>query len=503
MPFESILYPPDAVQPPRAELPPQLLTDLGLDQIVARLGKSCEALWPFYTPVQDDAVVQYRQAVMRDLEDLSLRRRFAALARQLRALQRQLSAQGMEQLPYVRSSDVLAAAEQYTAQLQEFIADFPYRTVQSKGIESFLLYLRDCLNRTIGMRMNAMALERELKRIQYTILLKGREIRVGKPDGHASIDKLVETLFGRFQQAGHGTGTCQAPAGETDVQNENAILTLLAGVYPDLFAKLLEFGETYRDFADQKLFQFASDIWFYLSYLDETDRIKRLGIAFCYPEVTDCWDGCRAEGSFDLALAARLADRQACPVQNGFELCGSERILVVTGPNQGGKTTYARMLCQLFYLASLGVRVPGSAAALRLPDRIFTHFGKTGAGGADNLCLELLRLREILNQATERSLVLINEIFASVSHSDGLYLGTQMMELLERIGCMAVCVTFLEELASCGAHTVSMTSRILPETSDRRSYQILQHAPDGHAYALSLLEKKGLTYDQIMGRLTE
>lgn len=111
MTFESILYPPDAVPPP------QVFTDLGLDQIVEWIGRSCEELWPFYMPIQERATVEYRQAIMRDLEDLSIRRRFARLSQQLCALRRQLSAHGMETLPYVRSSSLLAAASQYVLQL--------------------------------------------------------------------------------------------------------------------------------------------------------------------------------------------------------------------------------------------------------------------------------------------------------------------------------------------------------------------------------------------------
>lgn len=502
--FESILFPPQASHPEPVVQQPAYFRDLGLDQIVETVTRSCDDPQLFFTPIFNRETILYRQAIMRDLEDITLRRRFSKLSSQLRTLRRQLTARGQEKLEYVEYSSLLSAADNYMTILREFTAEFPYGIINSKGLIDFLHYIRQCLNspKIVQMHMDLIDLERKLQSIEYTIFLRNYEIRVGKPEGQQSLDELVETLFNRFQQESHGGGTCQAPAGEADPRNENAILTLLANYYPDIFDQLHKFYDNYEGFADSRILQFASDIQFYISYLDYTDQVKDLNCSFCYPEITDTWEGCQANNSFDLALAARISDQQENIVTNGFELRGAERILVITGPNQGGKTTYARMLGQLHYLASLGVRVPGSSAILRPMDQIFTHFGETGQHGADNLREELLRLKDIIQHATEQSLILINEIFASVSHEDGLFLGNRMMEQLTEIGCMAVCVTFIEELALYGPQTVSMMSGIQPGTDAKRSHRITRKAPDGQAYALSLAEKKELTYDQIIRRLT-
>jgi DNA mismatch repair protein MutS len=241
----------------------------------------------------------------------------------------------------------------------------------------------------------------------------------------------------------------------------------------------------------------------YLAYLDYMKRFASAGLSFCYPEVSTESKQIFARDAFDLALANTLVPKGAPVVCNDFALDGAERIFVVTGPNQGGKTTFARMFGQLPYLASLGFPVPGREARLFLPDQIFTHFEREEdiANLRGKLEDELVRIHDILRQATSDSIVIMNESFGSTTLNDSLLLGTAVMKQLIARDLLCVYVTFVDELASLAPSSVSLMSTVVPDNPATRTFKVVRQPANGLAYAAAIADKYGLTYETLRRRI--
>ncbi|MGH2535096.1 MAG: DNA mismatch repair protein MutS [Thermomicrobiales bacterium] len=147
-------------------------------------------------------------------------------------------------------------------------------------------------------------------------------------------------------------------------------------------------------------------------------------------------------------VEATLAGEAFIP--NDCRLGGAEpRLLLVTGPNMGGKSTYLRQVALIVLLAQTGSFVPAAAARIGLVDRIFTRVGAHDdlAGGASTFMVEMVETATILHHATRRGLVILDEVGRGTSTDDGLAIARAVVEdLHDRIGARTLFATHYLEL---------------------------------------------------------
>ena len=125
-----------------------------------------------------------------------------------------------------------------------------------------------------------------------------------------------------------------------------------------------------------------------------------------------------------------------------------ERLLMITGPNMGGKSTYMRQTALIVLLAHCGSFVPATSARIGDIDRIFTRIGSADdlAGGKSTFMVEMIETANILNQATDKSLVLMDEVGRGTATTDGLAIAHACVNKLLSIGCLTLFATHYFEL---------------------------------------------------------
>jgi DNA mismatch repair protein MutS len=134
------------------------------------------------------------------------------------------------------------------------------------------------------------------------------------------------------------------------------------------------------------------------------------------------------------------------------------RLLLVTGPNMGGKSTYLRQAALIVLLAHIGSFVPAAEAHVGLVDRIFSRVGAQDdiASGASTFMVEMVETATILNQATDRSLVILDEVGRGTSTADGLAIARAVLEdLHDRVRARALFATHYLELTALGGEAGS------------------------------------------------
>ena len=305
------------------------------------------------------------------------------------------------------------------------------------------------------------------------------------------------TPFTMLSHAGNGT------ASESLLMNN--LTSLVEEMLPAVTAKLRKTLKRYTDRSGTALAHLGDELLFYFCFIRLEQRIKEAGfpcsMVSCSEEETHLSDFYNVK----LALCYLDGTVRNPIVYNPLDFTREHTILILTGPNQGGKTIFTQGIGLAFLLAQHGVFAPCKSGTLRICDGIYTHFpaDENRTVSLGRLGEEAVRFREICSTATRDSLLLLNESFATTSHTESLYIAENSLKYLCCLGARTCFNTHMHELASnpsalqtenavCGAVSVVMGKRNSPQ-----SYQIRYEPPDGLSYAYEIAKQYGITFDQL------
>jgi DNA mismatch repair protein MutS len=171
-------------------------------------------------------------------------------------------------------------------------------------------------------------------------------------------------------------------------------------------------------------------------------------------------------------------------IGNNTLLNNARRMLLITGPNMGGKSTYMRQNALITLLAHCGAFVPAQSATLSLVDRIFTRIGSSDdlASGLSTFMVEMTETANILHNATDRSLVLMDEVGRGTSTFDGLSIAwAAAVALAERVRALTFFATHYFELTALPDDYAAMANVHLDATEHEDHVVFMHHIQEGPA----------------------
>jgi len=199
-------------------------------------------------------------------------------------------------------------------------------------------------------------------------------------------------------------------------------------------------------------------------------------------------------------------------IPNDLQMGDGRRMLVITGPNMGGKSTYMRQTALIVILAHIGSFVPADSAVLGPVDRVFTRIGASDdlAGGRSTFMVEMVETANILNNATEHSLVLMDEIGRGTGSYDGLALAWACAGwLANNIGAYTLFATHYFELTTLAEQLANACNVHLDavEHGDRIIFMhSVKDGPASRSYGLQVAQLAGVpaaVIEQARRRLRE
>ena len=254
-----------------------------------------------------------------------------------------------------------------------------------------------------------------------------------------------------------------------------------------------KFIDNFSGFFDQLLFQAA----FYRGAVNLSSHMKRIGIDYCFPVVCDKHDIAFSElKEFVMCMEQRVnAVGNTCNIQK-------KNLVIITGANQGGKSTFLRSVGIAQIMMQAGLQVAAETFSSGIFTSVFTHFTRRedSAMNSGRLEEELGRMNTIIDNLDNDSLVLLNESFATTTEIDGSIIAYDIIKALNEAGVKIITVTHLlsfarkmyaesEEVLKSTGHTDITFFCAERKDDGERTFKMIQSVPELTSFGLDLYKE--------------
>ena len=276
----------------------------------------------------------------------------------------------------------------------------------------------------------------------------------------------------------------------------------------DVMAKSLRRTlDKYSEMALSEVADVIPEFIYYIRFIDFLSKIESKGFKLTKPKAVPKGDvSMQAKGFYNFKLAMNLLTPKDLVV-NDLDFDNDHTIYILTGANRGGKTTATQGIGLLYALAQGGVQVPADSFEFAPADCIYTHFPADEDQTMDlgRLGEECIRFKEIFTEATDSSLILMNETFSTTSFEEGYYIACDSIKALLTKGARTIYNTHMHKLG-IDAEDFSKdfkkkaSSLIVKSDGGKRSFKLAIAPPEGSSYAADIAKKYGVTYEMLTGK---
>ncbi len=492
----------------------------------------------------DDSVIQYRQEILQDflrypeMEQI-LEAEWMPLVSQLQKMEKtnissnddiRKTAWRLDMLKsYVRCVTVLEQAfglgrrEFHSAGLQR-LQELLQSITQNDGYQELVRLLPDLLEKMQTMTSVTIGINLDNELRPTEAILLSIEARPFRNRG------LLTSLFGKKKNDEAYQGLSSFYSIFKDGSSgalDQAIVRDLTRIMGDTFRSLASVLARYEWMETRFLFDWLPEIYYYIGGSRLFHQMTDNGLPMCFPTPLPADDRVFVvKNLYDASFALRiLSDTGIKALQNivvpNDAVMDNQagRIFILTGANQGGKTTFTRAIGIAQLLFQAGFPIPGTEGRISPVDNIYTHFPELEKNSISEgrLGEECIRLESILPRLSKHSLFLMNESLSSTSHQECLFIAEEIMRYLRVIGARAVFATHIHELAEeipllnreeGLSNLISLVAGV-EESSDeegrqnavqgaRRTYRIVPMPPQGKSFAMDIARTYGISLEQLL-----